>query len=297
MVFKRTLRQNFIDELNRLYNVKHSWWQKMVDDKDAFILIRNNRVHVLVNGGTLLQIRMSTQNEMVCEAHEDFLSLRNTSNPYVRLDENSTAPITRVNGLNGLSKHYQKVKRRIKLFAGREKQVVQYFSLSSPQIIDLEVGLEGEKKRDASRKGAQRVDMAGISKSGNLVFYEVKLFENSEIRSKKTPKVVGQLKKYERLQQKYQDEIIKGYEDQFKTYRKLKGKFFENRSQCTEVSNIYPEIRLIITAFDGSQKEFLLPTILKGISEGMDWGEKTPDLIAIGNHNSLKPGRMFKGIA
>jgi len=56
--FKRALRYAFIDELNRLYNTKNSWWRKMADDKDAFILIRNNRVHVLVNGGLLLQIRV-----------------------------------------------------------------------------------------------------------------------------------------------------------------------------------------------------------------------------------------------
>jgi hypothetical protein len=53
MDFKRVLRSNFIDELNRLYDVKNSWWRKMANDKDAFILIRNNRVHVLVNGGLL----------------------------------------------------------------------------------------------------------------------------------------------------------------------------------------------------------------------------------------------------
>jgi len=269
----------------------------MADDKDAFILIRNNRVHVLVNGGLLLQIRMHSQGGMVCEAHEDFLSLRNMSKPYAKLDDDSTEPISRVNGLNGLSKHYQKVKRRINLFTGKEKKIVQHFSLSLPQIIDLEIGLEDEKKKDASRKGAQRIDMAGISERGTLVFYEVKLFNNSEIRSKDTPMVVGQLKKYERLLQKFQDEILEGYEDEFKTYQKLKGSFFKNRSQPTAVSNIDHNVRLIITAFDGSQKEFLLPTILNGIRKGMNWDEKTPDLIAIGNHSSLKYSRMFKGIA
>ena len=61
MDFKRVLRNNFIDELNRLYDIKGSWWQKMADDEDAFILIRNNRVHVLINGGLLLQIRMDAK--------------------------------------------------------------------------------------------------------------------------------------------------------------------------------------------------------------------------------------------
>jgi len=101
MDFKRVLRNNFIDELNRLYDIKGSWWQKMVDDEDAFILIRNNRIHVLVNGGLLLQIRMDVRNKMICETHEEFLSLRSEKNPYVKLDKDSTEPIQRVRGLNG----------------------------------------------------------------------------------------------------------------------------------------------------------------------------------------------------
>ena len=296
MVFKRVLRQNFIDELNRLYNVKESWWQKMANDKDVFILIRNHRVHVLVNGGLLLLIRMEAQGKMICEAHEDFLSLRSENSAYVKLDENSTAPIKRVEGLKGLSKNYQKVKRRIKIFTGKEKQAVQHFSMNIPQIIDLEVGLEGDKKEGALKKGAQRVDMVGISDKGILSFFEVKLFDNSEIRSKATPKVVGQLKKYEKLLKKFNSEILDGYESQFRMYEKLQGNFFKNRLRSLDTLRLNPNVRLIITGFDGGQQKYLLPTILKGIRKGMDWDEKSPDLVAIGNHKGLKKGSLFKGI-
>ena len=296
MNFKRILRKNFIDELNRLYKDENSWWRKMANDKDTFILIRNNRVHVLVNGGLLLQIRMDTRNKMICETHEEFLSLRSEKNPYVKLDKDSTEPIQRVQGLKGLSEHYSKVKRRIKLFTGKEKQVVQQLALKFQKIIDLEVGLEGDMKEGASRKGAQRVDMAGISDNGALVFFEAKLFNNSEIRSKKTPKVLKQLKKYEKLLEKFQDDILDGYEDQIKTYQKLEGRFFKTRLRRFEKLKLNPKVRLIITDFDGSQQKFLLPTILENILNGMDWDEKTPDLIAIGNHSNLKEARLFKGI-
>ena len=296
MDFKRVLRNNFIDELNRLYDIKGSWWQKMVDDEDAFILIRNNRIHVLVNGGLLLQIRMNVRNKMICETHEEFLSLRSEKNPYVKLDKDLTEPIQRVQGLNGLSEHYPKVKRRIKLFTGKEKQVVQQLALKFQQIIDLEVGIEGDIKEGSSRKGAQRVDMVGISDKGTLIFFEVKLFDNSEIRSRQTPKVVGQLKKYEKLLKKYQSEILDGYEKQLKMYEKLNGRFFKSRLRRFEKLKLYPKVRLIITDFDGSQQKFLLPTIIEGILNGMDWDEKTPDLIAVGHHRNLKKGLLFKGI-
>ena len=295
MDFKRVLRPNFIDELNRLYDVKNSWWRKMANDKDAFILIRNNRVHVLVNGGLLMQIEF-VRGRINCKIHEDFLSLRNTDNPYVTVGEKTIAPIQRVEGLKDLSKHYSKVKRRIKIFTGKEKQTVQDLGLKVTQIIDMEIGLEGDKKKGASKKGAQRVDMAGISDKGALVFFEIKLFDNGELRSRGTPRVVGQLKKYDRLLGKFRSEIINGYKDQYKVYQQLKGNFFKNRLNIFEIKKLYPNVRLIITGFDGGQKEFILPTVLRGIRDGMAWDDKMADLIAIGSHSNLKEGRLFKGI-
>ena len=295
MKFKRHLKSSFIDELNRLYEDKNSWWHKIADDKETFILIRKNRIHALVNGGLLMQIGF-VAGKIDCKIHEDFLSLRNTNNPYVTMDEHSTAPIQRVEGLKGLSKHYTKVKRRIKIFTGKEKQAVQGLGLNVTQIIDMEIGLEGDKKEGSSRKGAQRVDMAGITDKGTLIFFEVKLFDNSEIRSKATPKVVGQLKKYEKLLKKYQSEILDGYEKQLKMYEKLNGRFFKSRLCRFEKLKLYPKVRLIITDFDGGQQKFLLPTIIENILNGMDWDEKTLDMIAVGNHRNLNKGRLFKGV-
>jgi hypothetical protein len=295
MDFKRILRENFIDELNRLYEDEKSWWHKIASDDEAFIYIRKNRVHVLVNGGLLMQIDF-VREKLSCKVHEDFLSLRNPDNAYVKLEEDSIAPIQRVKGLKDLSKHYLKVKRRIKIFTGKEKQVVQNLGLKINDIIDMEIGLEGDKKEGALRKGAQRVDMAGITDKGSLVFFELKLFDNSEIRSKAAPKVVGQLKKYEKLLEKFQGEILDGYEKQIKTYQKLKGRFFKSRLRRFEKLKLYPRVRLIITGFDGSQKKFLLPTIIEGIQNGMDWDEKTPDLIVTGNHKNLNKVRLFKKI-
>jgi len=295
MDFGRVLNQKFITELNRLHGDEHSWWHKMVEDDDVFILIRKNRVHVLVNGGLLLQVSQN-RGGLICKAHEDFLSLRNVDDPYVTLTERETASIKRVKGLKGLSEHYEKVKRRIKLFTGREKQVVQGLGLGIEQIIDLEVGLGGEKKEGASRKGAQRIDMAGISDNGALVFFEVKLFDNSEIRARGEPKVVGQLKKYRELLKRYRSEILDGYEKQFEVYEKLEGSFFKRRMPKPEKFYLYPRTRLIITEFDGSQRDFLHSTILKGILKGMKWEADSPDLIAVGKHKIIKEKRLFRGL-
>ena len=296
MAFKRVLKQNLINKLNELHDDENSWWHKMVEDDSVFILIRNNRLHVLANGGLLLQVSMDYNNKLVCKTHEEFLSLRSENNPYVVLSEDKTLDINRVEGLKDLAKHYSKVKHRIKHFTGREKRVVQDFALDIKQIIDLEIGLEGEKKETALKKGAQRIDMAGISDNNMLVFFEVKLFNNSEIRSLKKPRIVSQLNKYDNLLREHCYEILNGYKDQFKMYAKLKGRFFKSRIRKLERLDLYPKVRLIITDFDGSQKKFLLPRILEGIQNGMNWDDKNQDLITIGNHKNIKMESFFTGV-
>jgi hypothetical protein len=45
MNFRRTLKDGLVESLNRLYHDPDSWWRKIVDDEDAFVLIRDNRLH------------------------------------------------------------------------------------------------------------------------------------------------------------------------------------------------------------------------------------------------------------
>ncbi|MDH3782009.1 MAG: hypothetical protein OES33_04780, partial [Desulfobulbaceae bacterium] len=77
----------------------------------------------------------------------------------------------------------------------------------------------------------------------------VKLFENSEIRAKETetPKVAGQLQKYEKLLAQYGPNIVAGYNEQLHIYSQLEGKFFKSRMRNFAEINLYPQARLIIT--------------------------------------------------
>ena len=297
MKFTRTLKPAFIKALNELYTDKNSWWRTIADDKDVFILIRNNEIRVQVNGGLLLQVNQDVQSNLICKMHEDFLSLRSANAPYVTLGETATAPIKRVEGLKGLVDHYSKVKRRIKIFTGRERQIVQHLANNKKQVVDIEIGFEGELKEGAKKKSVPRIDMAAITNSGTLVFFEVKLFDNSEIRSQKTPKVVGQLKKYEDLLTQYGKDIIAGYKQQMNVYSQLKGGFFKNRVRSFSKINLHPQARLIITGFDGSQQKHMLPVVKSGIEEKYEWQDVKNDLIATGNYTSLiKNKRLFLGL-
>ena len=297
MKFTRTLKSKFIDTLNDLYTDENSWWKKIADDKDIFILIRNNELRVQANGGLLLQINQDSQNNITCKIHEDFLSLRSVKQPYVTLEETSSGPIQRVEGLNGFVKHYSKIKRRINIFTGKERQAVQYLANNVSRIVDIEIDFEGELKQNASKKSVPRIDMVAITNKGTLVFFEAKLFNNSEIRSKKTPRVVSQLQKYQKIISQKGNEIISAYQEQLNIYTQLKGKFFENRSR--EISNIaiHPNARLIITDFDASQRDSMLPIVQKGIERGIGWAEGSKDFIATGDFKNLaKSNRLFLGL-
>ena len=246
MQFTRTLSSQFINSLNDLYTDEKSWWRKIADDKNIFILIRNNELRVQANGGLLLQINQNLQGNIVCKIHEDFLSLRSEKNPYVVLEEMVSGPIQRVEGLNGFVKHYEKIKRRINIFTGKERQAVQYLANNVRQVVDIEIGFEGELKQNASKKSVLRIDMAAITNNGTLVFFEVKLFSNNEIRSKKIPKVVSQLEKYQKIISQKGDKIISAYQEQLSIYSKLKGDFLNNRSRKISNVSIQPHARLII---------------------------------------------------
>jgi len=299
MKFTRTLKPEFIDTLNELYEDKNSWWRTIVDDKDVFILIRNNQIRAQVSGGLLLEINQNAQRKLICKMSDLFLSLHSGEVRYVKIDETTTAPTKRIEGLKGLVKHYEKVKARIKNFTGKEKQVVQYLASNIKQFVDFEVGFEGKVKEGGIKKSVPRIDMAAITDNGTLVFYEVKLFDNSEIRSKKTetPKVVEQLKKYESLLKQYGEDIITGYKEQFHVYSQLKGNFFETRVRNFSKINLYPQARLVITGFDKPQHDIMLPVVREGIQKGYKWQNAKKDLIATGDHKNLtKSRRLFLGL-
>lgn len=297
MQFTRTLSPKFIGSLNDLYTDEKSWWRKIADDKNIFILIRNNELRVQANGGLLLQVNHDLQSNIVCKIHEDFLSLRSEKNPYVVLEETTSGPIQRVEGLNGFVKHYSKIKRRINIFTGKERQAVQYLANNVPQIVDIEIGFEGELKQNASKKSVPRIDMAAITDLGTLIFFEAKLFGNNEIRSKKTPKVVGQLQKYKKLLSEKRKEIISAYQEQLNIYDQLNGKFFKNRFRKIDNLSLYPHARLIITDFDASQRDLMLPTVQKSIEKGTGWAEGNKDFIATGDYKNIaKSNRLFLGL-
>lgn len=293
--YRKKLRPELIKCLNDLYEEKGSWWQTIVDDDQVFILLRENELHALVHGGLLLKITYRNE-KIVCKTHEEYLSLRSEADPYVTISESGTAQPKRVEGLAEFARHYGKIKRRIKLFVSNERQHCHTMSLNIKEIVETEGGLVLEKSEAADRNKAQFVDLQAVLDDGKMVFVEVKLLDNSEIRSRKIPPVVNQLRKYEDIIKKHKQQIINAYAEQYETYSQLKGSFFNKKLPCPSNIRIFPTVRLIITDFDGVHFKYSLPKIRENIENGMGWETNSDNLITVGKPNYINSGHIFKGI-
>lgn len=294
--YVKKLKPELIKCLNDLYEEKGSWWQTIVDDDQVFILIRENELHALVHGGLILKITIDNSGKIVCKIHEEYLSLRSDADPYVTISEDRTAPPKRVEGLADFVQHYDKIKRRMKLFVSNERQYCHSMSLNIKEIVEKEVGLVLEKSEAITQNKAQFADLQAVSDNGKMVFVEVKLLCNPEVRSIKTPPVVNQLRKYECIIKSHGLRILKAYAEQFETYSQLKGAFFKKKLPDPSSIHIHPVVRLIITDFDGGQLKYLLPKIRENIETGMGWERNSDNLITVGKPNYINAGHIFKGI-
>lgn len=294
--YRKTLRPELIKCLNDLYEEKESWWQTIVDDAQVFILVRENELHALVYGGLLLKITIDSNGKIVCKTHEEYLSLRSDADPYVTVSENRTEPPKRVEGLADFVQHYGKIKHRVKHFIGDERQSCHSMSLNIKEIVEKEYGLVLEKNEAVIHDKAQFVDLQAVSGDGKMVFVEVKLFCNSEVRSMKTPPVVNQLRKYEGIIKSHEREIIRAYAEQCETYSQLKGSFFKKKLPDPSNIYIYPTVKLIITEFDRVQLKYSLPKIRENIENGMGWEKNSDNLITVGKPNYINTVHIFKGV-
>jgi len=295
--YRKKLKPELINCLNDLYAEKGSWWQTIVDDNQVFILVRDNELHVLVHGGLLLMITIDSNGRIVCKTHEEYLNLRSEADPYVTISEKHTASPKLVEGLTEFVRNYSKIKHRVKNFVGSERQYCHALSLNIKEIVDRETGLVLEKGGENIRNKAQKVDLQAVSDDGNMVFLEVKLFSNPEVRSLKTPPVVNQLQKYESIIKSHEQRIIDAYAEQCETYSRLNGAFFNNMLPDPSNIHIHPTVRLIITDFDDVQLKYSLPGIRESIEKGMGWGKNADNLITIGNPDNIKTRHIFKGIS
>ena len=154
------------------------------------------------------------------------------------------------------------LKRACIPYAGEEKAGVHEIIRSNRNIVDVEIALTG-KKEDELKSTALRVDFAALQErpeSIELVFFEAKHFSNPELRASgsRTPRVVGQVQRYQKLVQRYREDIESSYQRICENIVALKGlrtpKIVRMVAEGKKPLWISDKPRLVIFGFDEDQK-------------------------------------------
>ncbi|MGD0218246.1 MAG: hypothetical protein ABSC45_12165 [Desulfobaccales bacterium] len=273
--FQKGLNDEFIRLLNEAYN-KGGWWRDLLNDSDLHIGIRNNYLNVYYQGNSLVLIRYDSKGLLGHTHYKYLLHPRKNRKPIISAEGN-------IENLKGVfidhldKENLELMKKASSVYAGEEKKGIQWILKSNPNIIDMEIALtqEAEKQEaegieefeESGGPAAQRLDFAALQKITNgveLVFFEAKTFSNKELRAKeeKEPKVVKQIKKYQKLIEKYlvTGDIVESYRRVCENFVDLLGIPDEKKKIAQKVVqegvsfNISTRPRLVIFGFDKDQK-------------------------------------------
>ena len=249
----------------------------MMDDPDLHLGIRKDYLNIYYAGNSLIKLEHK-HDHLLGKTHYKFL-LDPYQNLYIQSSDGKANP-NNTDFQSLFIKHLyelKKIKRASLYYAGEEKKGIQKILMSNPNIIDMEIAMtqEAEKQEaegieeleESAGPAAQRLDFAALQKITNgveLVFFEAKTFSNKELRAKeeKEPKVVKQIKKYQKLIEKYlvTGDIVESYRRVCENFVDLLGIPDEKKKIAQKVVqegvsfNISTRPRLVIFGFDKDQK-------------------------------------------
>ena len=207
--FNRGLDDEFVEALNKEYDREDGWWSQFVDDKELFLAIRHNQVHIYYQGCRLIEVAWRN-GEIVANTHYKYLLLSNIEPEYVDVvvDGKPSVPDASPYFADGLSA--TDLKQSAEPYVGDEKKGVHEILRKNPHILDVEIAIsDGEK--------APRIDFAALQQDEagqtHIVFYEAKHFDNRGAlrRSEGPASVIEQISEYRKLLEDYGPDIRKSY--------------------------------------------------------------------------------------
>lgn len=211
-VFRKGLSDNFMATLAALAQ-KPGWWQDVLADASLIIGIRDEKFDVYWNGQSLFnadfqgeKVNVNTHVKYLLDPkRDDRVTLKEDGIFHVEL-----TPILPRYASGTLSK----LKTAAYLFSGMEKQGVHAIAQASENIVDVEICLDA--KNLDTKRDYPRIDIAAFEQRPDgveLVFWEVKLFANKELRANgsASPEVVGQINEYKQVLQAQQTEVLASY--------------------------------------------------------------------------------------
>ena len=249
--FNRGLDGRFVEKLNEEYEKKEAgWWSQFVDDKELFLAIRHNAVHVYYRGCRLIEV-VRRNGTIVANTHYKYL-LRPDMEKYVEVEDGKPrigdAEAYFADGLSATD-----LKRSAEPHVRDEKKGVHDILLKNHHVFDIEVEI-----------GGRQIDFAALlsrrSGDARIVFYEAKHFDNKkELRSRDGKvKVIEQIGRYRELLNEHHESIGKSYRRVFKNLCALKGVCrhpeLHDLLKETDPFIVEKEPRLVVFGFDDDQK-------------------------------------------
>ncbi|OGV59077.1 MAG: hypothetical protein A2283_03815 [Lentisphaerae bacterium RIFOXYA12_FULL_48_11] len=253
--FQRGIKdQSFIQALNDLRKNSDSSWSKMVEDRILFIAIRDEYIDVYYKGNSIC--KLSYNNGVIVEVHYKYLNLSRpqTENVYVKIKGGK------------YHEDIDLIKKASENYVDEEKSEVYSTILanSDNNVIDVEIAFPRADVLQ-KRKGIDTIDYLRLERGQNsntdirLVFYEVNLLINSEIKSRTTPKVLEQIDRCEEALHNHEADILTSYALVAKNLMKLG--LIRNRDLIRRVADNPQSLsidfkpRLIIPGYDQDQKD------------------------------------------
>jgi len=251
---KRNFERKFGKSLNDKLKSSDLWkihLKKDCEKQKVFFAIRNNDIGFYHNGGRLFHF--DKKNDF--KTHIKYAAvIENTDKDYLTEKE------LKLKLISDFSNNYERIKENCTLYSGIEAQGIskiyhKYSYLSNEDIVvlDIEVSFEAIGKGQKQN----RIDILLFNKKNKtLKFIEAKHYSNKEIWSKTTPKVIGQIEKYEKQIKKNENEIIIAYSNYINAIN------FVFNLKLPLPQKIEDKVSLLIFGFDDDQKKGRLQKLI-----------------------------------
>ncbi|RVU14181.1 hypothetical protein [Methylobacterium oryzihabitans] len=219
----RALGEPFLAALEALATAPHGgWWADVLGDPELLLAVRDRSLNVYYRGASLFRITPAGGG-VAAETHVKYLVRQRQVLTRLGQDGSfgsapSQAVWDRYEGPATLAE----MKRAAVPLAGLEKTGLHVLVQTSPNVVDVEIALAGAPVTDAAaepdgseieaaqlasettttaRLRQDRLDVASLEERGVageawLVFHEAKLATNPALRSRTTPAIVEQMKRY-----------------------------------------------------------------------------------------------------
>lgn len=239
-------------------NLKSStlWMSHLENDcknQNIFLAVRNNSIGIYHKGGKLFNFE---KNEF--KTHIKYASvIDNSENNYLTENE-----LSRNTLIADFKNNYSRIKENCRLYSGIEALGVSevyhkysYLSRNNIVVLDIEISFEALEKTTGKKQDRIDILLYDLS-TRTLKFVEAKHYSNPDIWSNNTPKVIGQIKKYETQIKTNKTEIITAY----KNYIQAINFIFDLKLPLPE--KVEEKVSLLIFGFDNDQKNGRLQKLI-----------------------------------